>query len=613
MTPHRPRLWTALRAWPLAIALGLLLLHYAVGATFLGGYILDLGSLMFPTLRYAYFALFWIVLGTGMALSLAWGGFRLVGHPQILAKAGTPAGPGHDRGFVALGALLGFLVPCLLRVFVLQGMPLTDDESSYRFAAELIGSGRIRAVSPPLKLFFDNIFMINDGHFYSCYFLGWPAMLAPGVLLKAAGFMNAVYSGLTVIPLFSILRRLAGSRPAQLGIMLYVTSPLLMIGSATGLSHTSCMLMLTVLVWLFLRAGDEDSPLLAHLGMGLTFGAAFFIRPLTTVAVAGPFLIAWFFRTVLRPGPARGKKALALALPLIVFAALFLLANKAQNGDAFKPGYQRYLEYSRENQFRFSLWQGEPSTSLVGISPGLEPLAKLGVGFLRISLDLFGWPLLFVLLLPFAWKLRHGPVIAWSFLAMVGTSFFIQDAGIDTFGPVHLYEAGLPAILFVILGAKSLAGLIEARVALANENPGRAWHRKYIPYILIISLMVSSLMGFTPFRIAAVRTIAENVRTPFQALKDANIHNAVIFAPRPFIRQDPIAPTRHFVFFRPNNDPDLKNDIIWVNTLSSGENQELMRHFPGRRGYIMIWERDYRVTFTPLERILPGRDAARRP
>lgn len=604
-----------LRAWPLLAALGLLLLYYAVGATFLGGFILDLGSIMFPTVRYVYFALFWVVFGSGIVLFLAWGGLRLAGHARVLAKAETPVSPGRDRLFIALGALLGFLVPVLIRAFVLRDTPLTDDESSYRFAAELIGSGRIRALSPPIKLFFDNVFMINDGHLYSCYFLGWPVMLAPGTLLKMAGYMNAIYSGLTVIPLFLVLRRVAGSRWAQLGTVLYITSPLLMIGSATGLSHTSCMLVLAALAWSYFRSGDPDSPLWAHLGLGASFGIAFFIRPLTAVAVGGPFIVAWIFRTVLKPGRGRWKKTLALALPLLVFAALFLLANRSQNGDLFKTGYQRYLEYSRENLFRFSLWPEEPATALVGVSPGLEPLAKLAVGFLRISLDLFGWPLLFWLLLPLAWKRQHGPVIAWSFLAMIGTGFFIQDTGIDTFGPVHLYESALPAILFIIMGLKSSSEFLEARAVVADGSPRTrsTMQLKRAPQVLAISLIVASLLGFTPFRIAAVRTIADNVRTPLQALKDAQIHNAVVFAPHPFIRQDVIAPTRHFVFFRPNNDPDLRNDVLWVNTLTPGENRELMRHFPGRRGYVMTWEKNARVTFTPLEGSPPDRSMGQTP
>ena len=124
------------------------------------------------------------------------------------------------------------------------------------------------------------------------YFLGWPALMSPGVFLKATGFMNALYSGLTIVPLFLIVRRLAGSRYAKLGIILYIASPMMMVGSATELSNTSCMLALSWMIWFFMRIWDDDSLLWAHLGFGVTIGVAFFIRPLTAMAIATPFLLA---------------------------------------------------------------------------------------------------------------------------------------------------------------------------------------------------------------------------------------------------------------------------------------------------------------------------------
>ena len=602
----RMTLWPA--AWPFLVSLGMLVSFYAAGAVFMDGYVLDLGSILLPTVRYTYFILFWIVLGTGAAIFLAWGGLRLLGNADIMKKVQHRNENESDKRFIVMGAILGFMIPCLIRIFVLQGVPLTDDESSYRFMAELISGGRIRALSPPMKLFFDNVFMINDGHIYSQYFLGWPMLMSPGVFLKATGFMNAIYSGLTVIPLFLIIRRLTGSRYAQLGIILYITSPMLMVGSATELSHTSCLLVLSWMIWLFLRIRDEDSPLWAHLGFGGMIGLALFIRPLTSIAVAGPFMIAWIHRVALRSHPARIKRILCMVFPLLAFAVLFFAVNKVQNGDYLKTGYQRYLEYSGENHFRFSLWAGEPGASLVGLKPGLVPWAKLAVGFLRVNIDLLGWPLLFSLLLPLSWKQNHGRLIALSFITIVGTSFVIQDAGIDTFGPVHLYEAGLPAILFIILGVKSISRFMaswtsqQSAKSIHGNNP----HLVYAPQVMVIALVLVSLVGYAPFRIKAIRSIAENINTPFAALKEAGIHNAVIFTSRPFIRQEPIAPTKHFVFFRPNNDPNLKNDVLWVNHISLEENMKLMQEFPQRKGFVMVWEKDYRVTFLPLENIEPG-------
>ncbi len=599
-------LWST--AWPFLAALGMIVLFYSVGIVFLGGYVLDLGSLLLPTERYVYFVWFWQFFGTGAVLFLTWGGIRLAGNTQLFEDNPAPDERAGDKMFIVMGALLGFTIPCLVRVFILQGGPLTDDESAYRFMAELISSGRIRALSPSMKLFFDNVFMINDGHLHSCYFLGWPALMSPGVFLKATGFMNALYSGLTIVPLFLIVRRLAGSRYAKLGIILYIASPMMMVGSATELSNTSCMLALSWMIWFFMRIWDDDSLLWAHLGFGVTIGVAFFIRPLTAIAIATPFLLAWGYQVLVRSHTARIKRILSTVLPLLIIAVLFLVVNKVQNGDYFKTGYHRYLEYSRENGFKFSLWPGEPQSSLVGFASLQFSMAKLAIGFIRINLDLFGWPILFCLFLPFAWKQKHGRLLALSFLTIVGTSFVMQDAGIDTYGPVHLYEAGLPAILLIVLGVKSMQGSIASWISRHPEEPipRRYPQLAVMPQVMVIALILVSLVGYAPIRINAIRSMADNINAPFKALREKNIHDAVIFSSLPFIRQEPNSPTKHFVFYRPNNDPDLRNDVLWVNHVSLEEDMKLMREFPQRKGFFMVWTKGFRVTFVPLNEIQPG-------
>jgi hypothetical protein len=57
------------------------------------------------------------------------------------------------------------------------------------------------------------------------------------------------------------------------------------------------------------------------------------------------------------------------------------------------------------------------------------------------------------------------------------------------------------------------------------------------------------------------------------------------------------------VFHRPNNDPRLENHLLWVNDLGVERDFELMRHFPDRHGYVMVWGNDCRVGFLPLDRV----------
>src|SRR5262249_35896727 len=138
----------------------------------------------------------------------------------------------------------GFAIPLAIRLFVIHSAPLTDDEGAYRFGAELLASGRLWVPSPPMKLFFDQNFMINDGRLYPAYFLGWPALLAPRVGFLSPGIVTPLLSAATVPFLFRLLRSVVGASWARAGVILFLSSPFLQTTAATELSNTSWMLLI---------------------------------------------------------------------------------------------------------------------------------------------------------------------------------------------------------------------------------------------------------------------------------------------------------------------------------------------------------------------------------
>jgi hypothetical protein len=147
---------------------------------------------------------------------------------------------------------------------------------------------------------------------------------------------------------------------------------------------------------------------------------------------------------------------------------------------------------------------------------------------------------------------------------------------------VHFYELALPLIILAGVGFGRLASL------------SREW-RPVLPSswapLIVGALIAVSLVGFAPVRLSALRIIASNVNAPKDALKSAGISHAVIFTAGLFVDQQCIAPTRHFVYFRPNNDPGLRNDILWANHLGWEDDIALMKKwFPDRNGYVMKWE-----------------------
>ena len=139
---------------------------YLVGLTFFDGFTLDLGSLVIPSPRYLIFVQMWLLFG-GMSsvfltLALAERADTRDRLDRLMAQLTNI--PGHY--FVVGSCAVAMVAPLIIRTCLLRGAPLTDDEGAYRFGANLLASGRLWAASPPLKLFCDQNFMINDGRLY---------------------------------------------------------------------------------------------------------------------------------------------------------------------------------------------------------------------------------------------------------------------------------------------------------------------------------------------------------------------------------------------------------------------------------------------------------------
>ncbi len=568
--------------WPIAASALTLLAFLAVGGTFLESYKLDLGSVLVPTVRYTYFLFFWTILGSAAAAFLAVGLTRLL---ALSSSASSQRAEPPDRVWLAITMAAAFLVACAIRAFVLRGAVVTDDESAYRFAAQLLASGRLWVQSHPMKAFFDRIFMINDGKFYAQYFIGWPALMVPGVYLGVTGYMNAVYSALTVPAVFLTVRRLAGGPAGRVATLVYLASPMLGIGAATELSHTTCVMAAAWLTYCLLRTWDEPSDWRWHAGLAACFGVGFLIRPLSMAGVGLPVLVGWFAKAVRQPPAVRRRAIMAFAAPALVLTAVFLAVNLAQNGSPLTTSYGRSQRYMREVNFQNVGWSAataQPSLLqyIVGTGDLGVSLAKTAVALVRLVYDLFGSPVLLALVL-LAWSARPARVVWWSALCFVAVHFSLADSGVDTFGPVHFYELAWPLVVLAGVGFERV--VVFAR-ACRTARPER-WATLAVSAALILAVV-----GYLPVRLHALDTMASNINAPEDAVKARGISHAVIFSAGVFVDQRCIAPTRHFVFFRPNNDPDLRNDILWVNHLGWQEDMGLMKWFPGRTPYLMTWE-----------------------
>jgi len=587
---------TLRRSWAVAALLaGAILslsIFWSVGAHNYDWYHLRLGSTTVTSHPYTPLLVFWGLFGSIAALLLGCAFAKIADanwaqetHEQLRATS--------DRQLMLAFSLLAFAVPALIHWQLLLGVDLTDDESVYRFSSELLLSGRLYADSPPMKLFYDHVFMINDGKYYSQYFMGWPALLAPGVALGLPELMNPLYSALTVPAIFMTLRDLSGRKAAVIGVVLFLSAPMVQFTAATQLSHTSCIFALAWMTYLTVRANQGDSARWLHAGIAIAFSVAFFIRPVAALAIGVPLLFIWA-AAVRSLGPEKRWSAmLSFAAPALLFGAAFFAVNAVQNGSIGYVSYQRAGDYARENGFRYSAWSRLPDdwTPSFGFGALDLALSRTGIALTRLNFALFGWPCAFIFL-PFAgWRSERAWILWLMVLGFVLSHAYLRTPGIDTFGPVHYAEIVLPIIM--------LSGLGAARLTNGLHKMGASPLTTRLPVALCLGFIAAALFGYLPARVYALYDAADVLQRPAAAAQEIKAP-AVVFVNRPFIPRR-CAHTQHFVFAHAVNDPDFENPILWVNHLTVAHDRRLMEHHPDRLGLVMLWQSGCEPVFVSLQ------------
>ena len=575
----------------LAGAAFVLTIFWSIGAHNLGWFELQLGTATMMASGYTYFLVFWSLFGLITALFFGCA-FAMLADSNWAQETYQQLRATPDRHLVLAFSVIAFALPALIHWRLLHGVDLTDDESVYRFSSELLLSGRLYARSPPMKLFFDHVFMINDGKFYSQYFLGWPALLAPGMALGVPELMNPLYSALTVPAIFLTLRTLGGRRCAVIGVLVFLSAPMVQFSAATQLSHTSCLFAIAWMTYWTVRANRGDSQWWLHPGIATAFSVAFFIRPTVALGMGTPLLVIWA-AAARKLGPGRRWKAfLSFAAPALFFAAAFLMVNALQNGRIGYVAYQRAADYARENGFHFSAWSSLPADWTPSFRFGTidVALARTGIAWTRLNFALLGWPCAFVFL-PFASWRRNGAWILW--VTVVGFALvhsYLRSAGIDTFGPVHYAEIGLPIIMLTAIGITRLTNSLRGM--------GAELFATRLPLALCFGFIAAAAFGYVPARARALYEVSDVIRRPAAAARQIK-GPAIVFANRPFIPRRCSA-TRHFRFAHDVNDPAFRHRILWVNHLSIAHDRKLMERYPDRKGLVMLWGKDCQPAFVSL-------------
>ncbi len=492
-------------------------------------------------------------------------------------------------------------LPLLIHFYILQGMFITDDESAYTFAAELLSRGQLTVGAADFKYFFDRVFMVNDERFFPQYFYGWPAFLAVGVSFSAPYLINALFFSGSAYIIFYIMRPSYGSTWALLASFMFAVSPLALINSGTYLSHTSATFFSLVFLLSFNivsrnpSAGNVRWCVLASVSAGLFF----WIRPYTAFLFLCPCFVYMVLLSV--RGRLSLRSILFVFLPGLLLLSAFLLVNLELNGSIFVSGYEHYAESAQKNDFRYSFWNFSPAPVNVDVSRFVPKfdfftfIQSLYGGLLRLCYDGAGMPSMMLMLLSVVYGFRFKPITATSLMLLVVGHAYWADMGVDSYGPMHLSEAA-PLLIMLFIGFLSgLSGWSEGKLHYDKGAVNATFKA------LALSLVFVIFICFTSVKMSNVHTMAANIKYPYDQAKIQGVSGAIVFSSVPFVNQSAISPLRHFRFWRDNPKYDLSDDILWVNDFGDQDNRRFLERFPGRKGYMMAWSKDgLELTYLPL-------------
>lgn len=258
--------------------------------------------------------------------------------------------PKSERIAVAVVVLLSVLVARAIGHYALEDVPHVMDELAYMLQAKTFATGHLTAPVHLPRASFAMWFVDDRARFFSIFPPGWPAVLAMGLVVGLAGWVNPLLHGATTFVVARASTRLANGRTSTMPLalvsaLLYGSSPQALLLAGTYMSHTLVAFCASVILLagidLAVRDAGEDDSFVARLwrrvrmpATGFALGAVATSRPLCAVALGLVFLA--LVAIAVRRG-ARPLRELALvAIPTLVLVALLVAYNHALTGSALR-------------------------------------------------------------------------------------------------------------------------------------------------------------------------------------------------------------------------------------------------------------------------------------
>ncbi|MDX1599956.1 MAG: hypothetical protein R3191_00420 [Anaerolineales bacterium] len=421
-------------------------------------------------------------------------------------------------------ALLAVVLSGAVALRIFEGIPHLEDEFALLWQAEVMADGELYLSSPPAPGSFIVPFVVDhEGRRFGKYPPGWPAALALGVFAGAHWLVNPILAGLGVWLIYRLAGRLLPPPLALLAATLAALSPWLLMLSGSLMSHGLSLVLAAAfaLTWfdLFVDPEARASEVPPGLPVALAGGCAGLLvltRPLTGVGVLLPFALHGLWMFVRRPTCRRRLMGIALGGGLVV--ALLPLWQYALTGDPWRNPYTLWWSYDR-----------------LGFGPGVGPVdgghsLKLAYVNTRHSLrvglhDLFGWPYLSWIFLPFGWwalRRRLGAGLLYAVLPSLILVYIAYWIGAWVLGPRYYYES-LPGLAIAsAAGIGWLGGWLDESARARNQ-------RRLATVAVVALLLATNVLFYWPARLGGLHGLYGIAAAPLRSIRSADIEPALLF------------------------------------------------------------------------------------
>jgi hypothetical protein len=327
--------------------------------------------------------------------------------------------------------------------------PHLVDTIAQLFQARIFANGSLTAPAPDqLEFFIAQHVVTRDGHWFSQYPPGHPALLALGVLAGVPWLINPLFAAGTLILVFLTARRIVPEGVARLAAALYLISPFALFMSGSYMNHVTTGFFLALAFYAAVRSADAEGGFGWTVAMGFALAAAATIRPLESAAWAVVLGLWLLGRGGWRRAFAAGAVCLGGMIPLLAY-------NSLTTGHPLRFGYTLLWGEGHGLGFHTDPW-GLPFTPL-------EALANTALDFQRLNMVLLSWPfpsLVFIvaaLVLAAVGADRRSAVgLLLALLLAAPVAYFFYWHRDDFLGPRFLHASLVPAILLSAMGIAAL-------------------------------------------------------------------------------------------------------------------------------------------------------------